>query len=373
MPEPATPEASQSRPSLADSWTQSTTISQSTVASDTTPDADPETRFVAGSDDSDDEPVVHAADKEGEAPASVTSSQQRSATSHAVTSTPTLGAKRGSLLPKVAAAVLAATVLGGGAAFALTKFGGDATAPSASSSPAGVSASGGAAPTSSAQSKPSTMPDLKGKSLDDAQKLLSSQVNVQVTKTDLVEDMSGAALITEQDVKPGAAVPGTVKVTLRQPANVTPISEASGTGLIVGNNPLNETQKPSIKSGHTYKHVLEASMYDTERTEPNTLELNLNQGYSRLRGEASIDTSSLAKDKKFTVVIKGDDHQLKKFDVSFNQDPVGIDLDVSHVTRLTIEITISGGSNSDNAEIAFGDLRLLAEPGRTPSSATPTT
>lgn len=272
----------------------------------------------------------------------------------------------GSNVAKMAAAVVAVVVLGGGAAFAYNSMKGDDSKSSTSSaSPGAAGSSGGgsgAAAPSDAQDKPAKMPDLKGKSIDEAQALLSSKVKVETAKTNLVEGMNGGAVISAQETAAGQSTPDTVKVTLDQPANVTYLSSSSE--LFVGSNPFYETS--GKVPNKTYEHMLSGTMsgYDDE---PETMALNLNRAYSRLRGDIAVDSDAADKAKQFKVTIRGDNHQLWQEVIKFGDDPKSLDLDVTNVLRLEVEVSVSGGTEDtkgDNSQLDFGDLRVLAEPGK---------
>lgn len=284
------------------------------------------------------------------------------------------GSRKKSKTPLVAAGVLAAVLLGGGAAVALSKMGGSEDAPKSAASSQGGSGDGAAASsTNAADSKPKTMPDLKGRSVQEAQQLLSDKVKIETTKTNLVEGMDGGAVITAQEPTTGTATPDTVKVTIDQPANVKYIDSAPE--LVVESSPLSSYDTSVRLVDKTYEHILSDSMSGYDSDSPETLSLDLNHGYNRFRTAVGIASGSSDTSKTFTVTIKSDDHQVSKQTLKFNEAPKEIDLDVSGTTRLQIEYSVTKGSEdteSEDSTIAFGDMRVLAEPGRGAESSSTT-
>lgn len=270
----------------------------------------------------------------------------------------------GSNIGRIAAAAAAVIVLGGGAAFAYNSMkGDDSSTPSSSSSAAAGSTGGAAAPSGTADSKPKTMPDLTGKSIDEAQALLSPSVKIEASKTNLKEGMNGGALISAQETAAGQATPDTVKVTIDQPANITYINEDSS--LVVDSNPFSTSE--GQVANHTYKQYDTVSMSGYDTDSPEELKLNLNRAYSRLRAEVAIDSKAEDQDKVFTVTIKKDNGQIWREQIKFGDAPKPIDLDVTNALRVQIQVSVSGGTEdnrSQDSQLDFGDLRVLSEPGK---------
>lgn len=282
--------------------------------------------------------------------------------------------RKKSTAPKIVAAALAAVLLGGGAAVAVSKFGGSDHSTDASSAPGDSSASRpDASGKKSAGTKPKSMPDLRNKSLDEAESLLNHAVKIETTKTELVEGMDGGAVIATQEPVAGTPTPDTVKITVKQPANVSYVSSSSS--VVVNNdNPFYNDDAELV--GKEYEHIQSLPMSGYASDEPETLGLDLNRSYSRFRTAVGVGSKSADTSKTFTVTIKSDDKQVWRQTLKFREPAREIDLDVTNTVRLTIDVSVSKGSEdteSDTSDIAFGDMRLLAEPGRGASSPTTST
>lgn len=285
-------------------------------------------------------------------------------------------AKKKSAAPKAAAAVLLLALLGGGG-YAYTQLNKSddktsASAPSASddgsaapgSANPSASSNGSSESTESATTKPAKMPDLKGKTLDEAKALLSDQVKVQITQQ-LKEDMDGAEQISKQEPAAGQATPDTVKLTVDQPANVQNVSASTDSNLLVS-NAFSDSGQIDVY-GKPFDRPMAHSFDKYSSTDPATIELNVNRSYSRFVSQVGVSSASEDTNRQYTVKVLADNKQVYAQTVKFNEAPQTINLDVSNVLRLKIEVTTSGNSDNDGSStLAFGDMRLLYLPGQGP-------
>jgi serine/threonine protein kinase len=218
--------------------------------------------------------------------------------------------------------------------------------------------------TTSAAPPMTTAPNLVGKKLTDAEKILPPSVKVSTV------DAVGAAdgMITAQDPAAGAALNGTIQLTVaRQPVIVylDTVDPASGQ--------WDRNVNTTALGGKTY--------LDTVGTEINTCndngfaEYNVAKGFRQLSATAGIDDGSASSSLKVQLEIFADGRRVFSNAIQFGTaTPVTVDL--TGVLRLRFQWELLSGSTECGGGhdlLTLGEAELLGLPGEVPTtSASPT-
>ena len=239
------------------------------------------------------------------------------------------------------------------------------TAPSAAPTTAApVLESTSDSPSVTTTAKPSVMPDVVGKKLADAQDALPG---IQVTTVDKIDATAADGTVIEQDPAAGAAIGGTVKLTVAHQAqlvyldSVHPASGEWNSGV----------QNTNI-AGKNYLHALGRSVnYDTETQ---GVEYNIAKGFRRFTATAGIDDNAGDSSLKMQLEIFADGREVFNKPVPYGA-PVPVDLDISGVLRLRIQWEAVSGNRSASGNYSYlvlGTAELLGLPGEVPTSTTTT-
>jgi len=219
-------------------------------------------------------------------------------------------------------------------------------------------------PSVTTTAKPSVMPDVVGKKLADAQDALPG---IQVTTVDKIDATAADGTVIEQDPAAGAAIGGTVKLTVAHQAqlvyldSVHPASGEWNSGV----------QNTNI-AGKNYLHALGRSVnYDTETQ---GVEYNIAKGFRRFTATAGIDDNAGDSSLKMQLEIFADGREVFNKPVPYGA-PVPVDLDISGVLRLRIQWEAVSGNRSASGNYSYlvlGTAELLGLPGEVPTSPTTT-
>ncbi len=261
--------------------------------------------------------------------------------------------------------VVLAMLLGGWFVFRPTQSTGAAQAPAApttSAAPAPVPAVD--APSATTTAKPSVMPSVVGKNLADAQDALPG---IQVTPVDKIDATAADGTVIAQDPAAGAAIGGTVTLTVARQAQVVyldSIHTATGEWSYDGEN-------VNI-AGKGYLHAVGSSV--DANTDTHGVEYNIAKGFRRLTATAGIDDNAVDSSLKMQLEIFADGREVFSKPVSYGT-PLPVDVDISGVLRLRIQWEALAGKRTmccNGNAFVLGTAELLGLPGEVPTS-TPTT
>lgn len=224
--------------------------------------------------------------------------------------------------------------------------------PSETSTP---SASPSSSTTASA-TRPSTMPDLVGKTQEEAKQALPG-VTVDIAET-AAQNGQKLGTVISTDPKAGESLPSTGSVTLTVASNTTTIYLAdlkpiSG-GLDTG---------PVDLDGKAYAHGLSQTAYNSSDHGEEVV-WNLGRYFTTLNGTIGLSDRSEAADATFTIDFWVDQKKIDTKEIRFGEFQKDFSLDVSNGLRLGIVVTRTD-KHSGKATVAFGDFSLQADPSKT--------
>ena len=224
--------------------------------------------------------------------------------------------------------------------------------PSETSTP---SASPSSSTTASA-TRPSTMPDLVGKTQEEAKQALPG-VTVDIAET-AAQNGQKLGTVISTDPKAGESLPSTGSVTLTVASNTTTIYLAdlkpiSG-GLDTG---------PVDLDGKAYAHGLSQTAYNSSDHGEEVV-WNLGRYFTTLNGTIGLSDRSEAADATFTIDFWVDQRKIDTKEIRFGEFQKDFSLDVSNGLRLGIVVTRTD-KHSGRATVAFGDFSLQADPSKT--------
>jgi serine/threonine protein kinase len=219
-------------------------------------------------------------------------------------------------------------------------------------------------PSATTTAKPSVMPDVVGKKLADAQDALPG---IQVTTADKIDATAADGTVIEQDPAAGAAIGGTVKLTVAHQAQLVyldSVRPASGE--------WNSSIQNTNIAGKNYLHALGSSVY--YNTDTQGVEYNVAKGFRRFTATAGIDDNAGDSSLKMQLEIFADGREVFNKPVPYGT-PVPVDLDISGVLRLRIQWEAVSGNRSASGNYSYlvlGTAELLGLPGEVPTSPTTT-
>ena len=216
-------------------------------------------------------------------------------------------------------------------------------------------------PTVTTTAKPTVMPDVVGKKLADAQDALPG---IQTTLEDKIDATAADGTVIAQDPAAGAAIGGTVKLTVARQAQLVYLDSAHpASGNWSG-------EKSANIAGKTYLHSLGADVYSGTRTE--AVEYNISKGFRRFTATAGIEDNSGDSSLKMQLEIFADGREIFNKPVAYGT-PTPVDLDVSGVLRLRFQYEgVSGRGCCTTNYLVLGTAELLGLPGEVPTSPTTT-
>jgi hypothetical protein len=218
--------------------------------------------------------------------------------------------------------------------------------------------------TTSAAPPMTTAPNLVGKKLTDAEKILPPSVKVSTV------DAVGAAdgTITAQDPAAGAALNGTIQLTVaRQPVIVylDTLTPTSG-------NWSRDVNAASL-GGKDYLDAVGTIADDCGST--GVVEYNVAKGFRQLSATAGIDDGAADSGLKVQLEIYADGRRVFSSAIQFGT-PTPVTVDLTGVLRLSIQWQMlkDTGYHCHNSDLlALGEAELLGLPGEVPTtSASPT-
>lgn len=219
--------------------------------------------------------------------------------------------------------------------------------------------------TSSRVTQLSEMPDLVGKQLGKARDELPASLDLVVEE--VFDNTKADGTVTAQDPAPGAAVGKQVTLTVARPAHTTYLDSlhpATGywykQGEIVG------------MKDKTYPHSLLAIVGGCAGKD--SVEYNLAQGYRRFVATAGMSNDSSSASMQAQFEVFADEGRLLKSGTVKVGEVVDLDLDVTKVLRLRIELQAVRGSSDCTKNVwVLGDAKLLGVAGEVPTSGLPPT
>lgn len=201
-------------------------------------------------------------------------------------------------------------------------------------------------------------PKLVGQQLADATGLLPS--SVQLVPTDTVDEKATDGTILSQDPAPGAAMTGTMKVTVaRQPilTYLDSIDPVNGSWDYVAAAEL---------SGKVYPHSVGTGVASCRSSQ--YVEYNISRGYRKLVATAGLDDNSRDSSLQEQLEVFADGRRVSISKVQYGK-VTPISIDVTGVLRLKIQWQAVAGSEScDTDHLVMGTGRLLGLPGEVPQS-----
>jgi serine/threonine-protein kinase len=219
-------------------------------------------------------------------------------------------------------------------------------------------------PSVTTTAKPSVMPDVVGKKLADAQDALPG---IQVTTVDKIDATAADGTVIEQDPAAGAAIGGTVKLTVARQAQLVYLDS----GHPASGEWSSSVQNANI-AGKSYLHAVGIEV--SANTDTHGVEYNISKGFRRFTATAGIDDNAVDSSLKLQLEVFADGREVFNKPVPYGT-PVPVDLDISGVLRLRIQWeAVSGNQNicCRSSYLVLGTAELLGLPGEVPTSPTTT-
>ncbi|WP_284746811.1 protein kinase domain-containing protein [Amycolatopsis sp. RTGN1] len=219
-------------------------------------------------------------------------------------------------------------------------------------------------PSVTTTAKPSVMPDVMGKKLADAQDALPG---IQVTTVDKIDATAADGTVIEQDPAAGAAIGGTVKLTVARQAQLVYLDS----GHPASGEWSSSVQNANI-AGKSYLHAVGIEV--SANTDTHGVEYNISKGFRRFTATAGIDDNAVDSSLKLQLEVFADGREVFNKPVPYGT-PVPVDLDISGVLRLRIQWeAVSGNQNicCRSSYLVLGTAELLGLPGEVPTSPTTT-
>ena len=271
--------------------------------------------------------------------------------------------KRRGLLMAGIAAVLVVLAVGGFTAVnafnsgnlgATGKESGAASPMSAPASPTSTSSQGTAVASASAAPTTAGMPDVVGKLLPEAQKLLGSGVNIQVVDKFDNSKLDGTVLAQ-------APVSGSTSRVELTVARSEVISYLSDQKPVSGS--WTDSSSAVTISGTTHAHSVSTTICNYGPA--SAVEYNLGRNYQTFTATAGLEDSSEDSAAVALVEVFADGRKVSSQSVVYGQ-PVPISADMTDVLRMKIQWQDTTCGKSGYATLAFGGARVLGLPGRVP-------
>ncbi|MBT8162583.1 MULTISPECIES: protein kinase [Arthrobacter] len=236
----------------------------------------------------------------------------------------------------------------------------DSPSPSLSATPTATISSTPSATSSasvSATAAPGTVPNLVGKLLPDAQRLLGTSTRLQVT--DKFDPSSPDGTVLTQDPQPGTDLStlGIMKVTVSRSAITTYLADQSAVNGSMSSGSANI-------SGVAYPHSLSATFCDYS-PEGASVEYNLGRNYQTFAATAGVSDDSQSNSSTVLVEVFADGRKVSSQTVSYGQ-AFPINVDMTNVLRLKIQWQGATCGKDGRASLVVGDARILGAPGVVP-------
>jgi serine/threonine-protein kinase len=273
--------------------------------------------------------------------------------------------KRKSRRGRIVLTLLVAVALLGGGWFALRPSSSATGSPASPTTAAASSSSSGATSTdngptlTTAPSRPSTVPNVIGKKLAEAQ---DAMPGVQFTIVDKIDATAADGTVIAQDPKAGTPMGDTVTLTVARQAELVYLDSVSpASGDWSGN------VKNTDIAGKNYLHSLGSSV--SQETGTTAVEYNISKGFRRFTATAGIDDNANDSSLKMQLEIFADGREIFNKPVTYGT-PVPVDLDISGVLRLRIQYEGVSGNNRccQTSYLVLGTAELLGLPGEVPTT-----
>lgn len=210
---------------------------------------------------------------------------------------------------------------------------------------------------SSATAAPGTVPNIVGKLLPDAQRLLGTSTRLQVT--DKYDPSSPDGTVLTQDPKSGTDLStlGIMKVTIARSAITNYLADQRS---VSGNI----SSGSATVSGVAYPHSLYASFCEWG-TGGGSVEYNLGRNYQTFAATAGVADDSRSNASTALLEVFADGRKVYSQTVSYGQ-PFPINVDMTNVLRLKIQWQGATCAKDGQASLVVGDARILGAPGVVP-------
>lgn len=210
---------------------------------------------------------------------------------------------------------------------------------------------------------PATVPNVVGSSLGDAQQKLQS-LNLNVVEVPNFDDPRPDGLVIAQIPPGGTANAGEVRLTVvRRPVD-TYLSDLEA---VSNSNAYNFDVGSAKANGINYSHAVS---FQVSRSTAASVEYDLSRDYRRLVGAIAFsDTSS--SEAKYRVEDYGDGRQLYSGPITFGTTQT-VKLDVTKILRLRLLVTDESGPVNDGttSDIVFGDIKTQGLQSEVPEPST---
>ncbi|HEX5401927.1 MAG TPA: protein kinase [Pseudonocardiaceae bacterium] len=207
-----------------------------------------------------------------------------------------------------------------------------------------------------------TMPNLVGKSLSQAETIIPGSVHIDTV--DSLAENAQDGTITAQQPAAGQPLNGTIQLTVARQAVVVYLDTLPTAD---GGWASNEPQTTSL-GGKSYLDSVQAPVGVCQ--DPYFVEYNVSKGFRRLSATAGIDDNSADSGLVMDLEIFADGRRV------FNQQlklgaPVPVNVDLTGVLRLRFQWQmVSGGDNCDGDNyLDLGEAELLGVPGEVPTTS----
>lgn len=209
----------------------------------------------------------------------------------------------------------------------------------------------------SATAAPGTVPNLVGKTLPEAQRLLGTSTRLQVT--DKYDPSSPDGTVLTQDPTPGTDLStlGIMKVSVARSAVTNYLADQQAVnGYIRAGS--------ATVSGVAYPHSLYTSFCDGG-TGGAFVEYNLGRNYQTFAATAGVADDSHSNASTALLEVFADGRKVYSQTVSYGQ-AFPINVDMTNVLRLKIQWQGATCAKDGEAELVVGDARILGAPGVVP-------
>ncbi|OOP59416.1 hypothetical protein BMF89_20485 [Arthrobacter sp. SRS-W-1-2016] len=215
-----------------------------------------------------------------------------------------------------------------------------------------------ASSSSSATAAPGTVPNIVGKSLPEAQRLLGTSTRLQVT--DKYDPSSPDGTVLTQDPQPGTDLStlGIMKVS---------VARSAVTNYLADQQSVNGSMSKGSAtiSGVAYPHSITTNFCNWGDTAGGSVEYNLGRNYQTFAATAGLADDSHSNASTALLEIFADGRKVYSQTVSYGQ-AFPINVDMTNVLRLKIQYQGATCAKDGEAELVVGDARILGAPGVVP-------
>jgi len=199
---------------------------------------------------------------------------------------------------------------------------------------------------------PPAVPDVKGKTFDEAERQLK-QLGFTLVEEPVFEDERTDGYVSEQSPPAGTENAGQVKLTVVRHPVVAYLADKAPVSKEVYQYNVGSAKA----NGQAYSHAMSIGAYGSNyssstSTPPAVVEFDLSREYRKLVTEIALEDRS-SSDANQKVEIYADGRQLAAETLTFGQTKA-LSLDVTKALRLRISVTSLTGSGT----VVFGDAKV---------------